>query len=492
MKCRPIVPLVMLVLALSAALLFSGGCANILPPSGGPRDSLPPVLLKAFPADSTLEFAGKTIRFEFDEFVEVDNYLKNLIISPVPEDMPTVSRKLQTITVKLREDLEPNTTYSFNFGNSIRDLNEGNVYRNFTYLLSTGNYFDSLQFAGSVLLAQSGDIDTTMMVMLHRSSEDSALTTMKPRYVTRVDNQGKFRFKNLPPGTFYLYALKDESGTYRYFSPESQLFAFASEPVRVYSDSVEPAKLLAYQLPGVKEAPKTQEERRGREEKRLKFSANLKASQQDLLSPFVFQFEKPVRNFDSSKIVIATDTLYTPVAAGYSWTADSTFTKWTLQIPWKENTLYHLILDKEFATDTLGQQLLKSDTLSFFTKKITDYGKLNLRFRNLDLSNNPVLQFVQNKEVVYSFPLTSNTLTQPLFMPGEYNLRILRDTNGNGVWDPGNFFGEKRQPEVAEPLARTVNVKPGQDFPIEIDVLEKPASDTPGTGPGNRRPTRNP
>lgn len=461
-----------------ASLLISGGCANILPPSGGPRDSTPPVLLKAAPADSTRQFSGKTIRLEFNEFVEVDNYMKNLIISPIPENMPTVSRKLETITVRLRDDLEPNTTYTFNFGNSIRDLNEGNIFKNYTYLVTTGDYFDSLQFNGSVVVAKSGEIDTTLMVMLHRSGEDSLLQTSKPRYVSRVNKEGRFHFDHLPPGTFYLYALNDESGSYRYFNEEQQLFAFASEPVRVYGDSVPEVRLLAYQVPGKKEAPRTANERRGREEKRLKYSVNLKASQQDLLSPFVMSFETPIRDFDSTKIRFARDSAFTPVETPWHWEADSTRQQWTLVHTWQENTLYHLILDKEFATDTLGQQLLKSDTLSFFSKKRSDYGKLTLRFKNLDLSNNPVLQFVQNKEVVYSFPLTEPTFSQPLFLPGEYNLRILRDTNGNGVWDPGKFFGERRQPEVAEPLARVINVKPNQDFPIEVDVLEKPAPKT--------------
>ena len=474
MKPRNLLPLLLTGFALALSLFITGGCAHILPPSGGPRDSLPPVLLRATPADSTLRFSGNQIRFLFDEYVEVDDYMKNLLISPLPDNMPTVSRKLETITVRLRDDLEENTTYVFNFGRSIKDLNEGNVFRNFTYVVSTGNYFDSLQYSGSVVMAQTGEIDTTVFVMLHRNPEDSALTNEKPRYVTRVDTAGHFHFNYLAPGTYYLYALKDESGAYRYFNPEQQIFAFADSAIHLGSDSLAPARLLAYQVPAVKTAaagaPASTGRRGVKEEKRLKFSVNLKASQQDLLSPFIMSFENPLREFDSSKIGFFTDTLFTPVDNGFSWTGDSTQMTRTFHYDWKENTLYHLVFDKEFATDTLGQQLLKSDTLSFFTKKIAEYGKINLRFRNLDLDNNPVLQFIQNKEVVYSAPLTEAQFVRPLFLPGEYNLRILRDTNGNGKWDPGIFFEKRQQPEVARPVSRSINVKPGSDFPIDIDV----------------------
>lgn len=473
MTKRNIIPLLLTGFVLALVFMVSGGCAHILPPSGGPRDSLPPVLVRATPADSTLRFTGNTIRFLFDEFVEVDNYNKNLIISPLPQTMPTVNRKLETVTVRMRDPLEENTTYVFNFGNSIRDLNEGNIYRNFTYVISTGNYFDSLEYRGSVVMAENGSVDTTLFVMLHRNGADSALTTERPRYVTRVDSLGRFQFRYLAPGTYYLYALGDESGAYRYLNPNQQVFAFADAPVQIGADSLPPARLLAYKVPAPKEsvAPaQSSGNRRGqKEEKRLKYSVSLKGSRQDLLSPFVINFETPLRDFDSSKVQLLTDTTFTPVT-GYNWTADSTRASLTLNTEWKENTLYHLIFDKEFATDTLGQQLLKTDTLSFFSMKISDYGKLSLRFHNLDLDNNPVLQFVLNKEVVYSAPLTEATFVRPLFLPGEYNLRILRDTNGNGKWDPGQFFGERIQPEEARPVKRTITVKPGLDIVIDVDV----------------------
>lgn len=482
MRVKAILSFLAISIVLLSMITGSPGCANIMPPTGGPRDSLPPVLLKATPRDSTLHFTGNHITLIFDEYVDLDDYYKNLIISPVPKNMPAVSRKLETISVRLKDELEPNTTYTLDFGRSIKDVNEGNIYKNFTYIFSTGDYFDSLQFKGKVILAETGGIDSTLTVMLHRSGEDTLLRDAKPRYVTRVNPKGEFHFHNLAPGTYYAYALKDESGSYRYFPNSDVLFAFADSAV-IVGASTPDLTLYAF---AAKKKDKAQDEpvatgnnRSGATDKRLKFAVNLLGSQQDLLSPFTFTFQNVVRKFDTSKIRVSTDSTFTPLAGAPAWESDSTGKKWSFHPTWKPNTLYHIIMEKDFATDTLGYQLLKADTVSFFSKNTTDYGKLNLQFQNLDLSRHPVLQFVQNNQIVASYPLTATTFTRDLFLPGEYNLRILEDENQNGIWDPGSFFGTRRQPEKVKPLVRSINVKPNLDIPIEIDVnaTQEPGAD---------------
>ena len=460
---------------LLTSLISGPGCATIIPPEGGPKDTLPPVLRRANPIDSSRNFAGKTITLSFDEYVDADNYQKELIVSPVPANMPTVTRKLNTVTIKLRDTLEVNTTYSFNFGNTIKDVNEGNIIKDFTYTFSTGSYFDSLGFIGNVLLAETGEIDSTLTIMLHKTNIDSALIKQKPRYIAKTDGTGNFRFKNLPPDTFYVYALKDEGGSYRYLN-KTQLFAFSDSAV-IVTQGTKPLTLYAYatkETPIITNSPSTTgRDNKKPADKRLKFSTNLSGNEQDLLEKFVITFENRLKNFDSSKVQFTKDSSYTPIM-GYSWDTDSTRKKVSLNYTWPENVLHHLILEKDFATDTLGQQLLKADTISFKTKERKDYGKLTLRFRNLDLTKNPVLLFVQNNEVKKSFALSSTTFSQTLFLPGEYSLRILNDTNKNGIWDAGEFFGKRRQPELVKPIQRTINVKPGMDTPIEIDVTAPP------------------
>ncbi|MEI9910763.1 MAG: Ig-like domain-containing protein [Bacteroidota bacterium] len=464
MNVKSLISFIALFIILAINVVSGPGCANIVPPGGGFRDSLPPLLTKASPRDSTKNFEGNKINLSFDEFVQVDNFEQNVLVSPVPRRTPSATYKLNTISIRLRDSLEANTTYTINFGDAIKDVNEGNVMKNFSYVFATGPTIDSLSFSGNVILAESGKVDSTLIVILHTKREDSVVIKERPRYMTKLDGKGYFIFRNLPAGTFYVYALKDEARALRYQN-NKQLFAFADSAVVVKENT--PGKTL-YAYEGVKAeqtTPGTGSQNAA--DKRLKYQTTISNNRHDLLKKFSFLFDRPLRRFDSSKLRIATDTLYTPVTE-YTWSTDSTKKKLTLNYSWQENTLYHLILEKDFATDTLGHQLLKADTISFTTMENKEYGKLSLRFRNLDLSKNPVLQFVQSDEVVSSFPLTSVAFSQALFLPGEYELRILNDINQNGVWDPGEFFGKHRQPETVKPVQRRITVKENWDNEIEI------------------------
>lgn len=464
MQVKSLISFIALITILSVSIISGPGCANIVPPGGGFRDSLPPLLTKASPRDSTKNFEGNKINLSFDEFIQVDNFEQNVLVSPVPRRTPGATYKLNTISIRLRDSLEANTTYTINFGDAIKDVNEGNVMKNFSYVFATGPTIDSLSFSGNVILAESGKIDSTLIVMLHTKSEDSVVRKERPRYMTRLDGKGYFIFRNLPSDTFYVYALKDESRTMLYQN-NKLLFAFADSAVVVQENT--PGKTL-YAYEGVKAGQTTSGTGpQNAADKRLKYQTTISNNRHDLLKKFSFLFDRPLRRFDSSKLRIATDTLYTPVTE-YTWSTDSTKKKLTLNYPWQENTLYHLILEKDFATDTLGHQLLKPDTLSFTTMENKEYGKLSLRLRNLDLSKNPVLQFVQSDAVVSSFPLTAVTFSQALFLPGEYELRILNDVNQNGVWDPGEFFGKHKQPETVKPVLRRITVKENWDNEIEI------------------------
>lgn len=464
--------IIVLIVAGVQQFLVLPGCANIVPPSGGPKDSLPPVLSKASPEDSTRNFSGTKITLAFDEFIELQNAQQALIISPLPKNFPDVSYRLNTVTVRMKDSLETNTTYTLNFGDAIKDFTEGNVLKNFTYTFSTGNYIDSLELKGKVLLAENGKTDTTLIVMLHVSADDSAVVKEKPRYIARLDNKGQFVFRNLPPKTFYLYALKDDGGTRRYYD-DKLLFAFAGDPVQV-SGKNEPYTLYAYSARPAPSAASLlaninagRNKRNNNAESRLKYQTNLSTGSQDLLKEFVMTFEEPLKNFDSLKIRLYTDSAFNPAPA-YRFEADSLFKNFTLKHAWKENTDYHLVMDRDFAEDSAGRKLLKTDTLSFKTKKTADYGSLKIRFKNLDIALNPVLLLLQNESLYKSFPMTTAELSAPMLPPGEYELRILLDTNKNGKWDPGEFFGKHLQPEIVKPVERKVSVKPA--FQNEFDI----------------------
>ena len=465
-----IIPIFLFILFIPKIVVLSG-CANIIPPTGGPRDSLPPLLVRVNPPDSSKGFDARTITFTFDEFIEQPQEIyKNLIISPTPAIQPVVESKLRTLTVKIKDTLEPNTTYYYNFGDAIRDVNEQNVLHDLTYIFTTGQVLDSLQLAGNVVLAETGGYDSTLIVMLHRSGVDSAVVKERPRYYTKVDGKGNFRFLYLPPGVYYIYALKDDNNTRSYMST-SQLFAFADTPVMVRSGAP-PVTLYAYAEK--KEQPSatvsftggTRTSGNRADDRRLKFTTS--GALQDLLGTFSLNFERPIRNLDTTKLQLSTDSTFNPAPS--SWELDTLMKKLTLTTSWKENTLYNIILDKDFAEDTLGRKLLKTDTVSFTTKKQTDYGSVKVTFVNIDLSQDPVLQFSQNGQVVKTYPLTTTEIYEPIFNPGDYDLSILYDKNKNGRWDPGRFFGEKKQPERVRPLNKKANIRANWDNEFEVKL----------------------
>ncbi|HEV7622228.1 MAG TPA: Ig-like domain-containing protein [Flavisolibacter sp.] len=444
----------------------------MVPPSGGPRDTLPPVLLSATPHDSTLNFKGNRIVLTFDEFVDLGDAQNNILVNPTFEHNPVIGTKLRTVTIRIRDSLTPNTTYTFNFGNSLKDFNEGNILRNFTYVMSTGPRIDSMHYSGKVFLAETGAVDTTLLVVLQKDLTDSAVMLKRPQYVTRVDNKGNFQFNNLPAGTFAIYALGD-AGLSKKYQNKSSLFAFADKPVVIGSSA--PDTLYAYReiiriTPGSgstgTNAAATAKSTGT--EKRLRFTTNAANSQVDLLKDLVITFPSALKSFDSSKINLTTDTSFNKV--NYSASLDSTRKELTIKTTWLENTRYNLVLQKDFAQDSAGRQLLKADTVLLITKKRSDYSNsVRITLKNLDTARNPVLQFIQNNVVVFSTRLHSGVFTQELFSPGDYDLRILYDRNKNGKWDTGKFFGVRKQPEIAVPIEKKISIKP--DFDNEIDIV---------------------
>lgn len=467
--------------------ISNSGCANIIPPSGGPRDSLPPVLVSVTPRDSSRHFNTAKIVFSFNEFIDVKDVRANLIVSPIPKTDPIVDAKLRTLTVRLKDTLQPNTTYSLDFGQAVRDVNEGNILKNFTYVFTTGRYIDSARLSGKVILAATGKADSSLIVVLHRKFDDSAVIKERPRYMTRLDSSGRFLFHYLEPGAYALYALKDEGGTRRYLS-KSQLFAFADSPVVVGQQSA-PITLYAYlekdttkraakTTPGtVKPAAPKQSNKEKEKDRRLIFQTNIASGEFDVLDTLHFLFANPLQIFDSSKLWL-TDANFTDIAPSlYHFTRDSTNKKFSLIYNWPLDTKYHLIAAKDFAQDSAGRKLLKIDTISFRTKNETQYGEVRIRIPNLDLSKNPVLQFVQNDAVKFSYVFSNQKeFRTRLFPPGEYELRILYDDNKDGVWDSGEFFGKHKQPEIVRPIpirgipGGKFNVKGNWDNDLDITL----------------------
>ncbi len=452
----------LLILLIPKILILTTGCAQIVAPTGGPRDSLPPKLISANPKSGTTNFKGKNITLNFDEYVHLEELQQNLIVSPTPKSNPYIDYKLRSVTIKLRDTLEENTTYTINLGNSIRDLNENNAIKDFSYIFSTGATLDSAKLSGKVVEAQTGKTDSTLVVLLYKNLADSAAIKLKPKYMARLNAEGNFNFKNLAPGTYKVYALKDDNGSKNYDS-KSELFAFADAPVQV-SDSTKPVSLFAY----VEESENIASKPRTIADKKLRYSTKIFSEKQDILSDLLIDFNKPLKNFDLQKILL-TDTLNRIIKTATA-SIDSA-KKITIKNKWIEDADYRLIIPKDFGTDSAGVAIPKSDTIRFKTKKESDYGIIKLKFKNFNKTKNPVLQFVINDEVVKSYPLTIDAWNAALFIPGDYELRILYDENKNGKWDAGNF-SKKIQPEKVYSILPKLSVK--ANFENDIDDIELP------------------
>jgi len=436
-------------------------CANIIPPAGGPRDSLPPVLVKAMPEVMSKHITATKITLTFNEYVQLQDIGQNLISYPNPKIMPIVEGKLKNVTIKIRDTLQPNTTYVFELGNAIRDINENNAINKFTYVFSTGDHIDSLTLSGKVILAETGKADSTMIAVLHRKRYDSAVSKERPDYYTKINGNGYFNFRFLPKDTFDIYALKDENGTKKYISPK-QLFAFTDKPVI----AGEADSIMLYAYAAEKDAPKsTTTTPKATAKDSLRYNTNLENEQQDLLGNLEINFNKKIAHFDSTKIFLA-DTFVQHVAHT-TLQLDSTQLILSLHYNWQAATKYKLIINKDAVKDSTANTLTKNDTLLFATKKIEEYGSVKLRFNNTLTDSSLVLLLVQNDKIIETSPINNIIWYRKLFKPGEYEIRILHDKNKNGKWDTGNF--KKRiQPEIIESLSQKLTVRSNWDNELDI------------------------
>ena len=224
-------------------LLSFTDCAKKGRPSGGLRDTIAPVILRSAPENFTTNFKNNEIRITFDEFIKLKDISKELIISP-PLKYPPVITPLsvsKVLKIKILDTLKDNTTYSFNFGNSILDNNEGNLFPNYKYVFSTGSYIDSLTLKGTAVdaLLPKTDFPTTVaLYQVDQSYKDSLVFLEKPTYITTtLDETNNFELSNLKQGTYQLIALKEQTRNYT-FQPKTDKIGFYKDLITIPTDSL--------------------------------------------------------------------------------------------------------------------------------------------------------------------------------------------------------------------------------------------------------------
>jgi uncharacterized protein (DUF2141 family) len=517
--------------------LILSQCANRGTASGGPKDETPPVIIKSIPENFSLNFDSKEILIYFNEYIKMKDLQKHLIISPFmdlePEITP-VGTASKFIKIKIKDTLQPNTTYAFNFGESIADNNEGNLFPFYKYVFSTGNFIDSLSVSGLVLEALNKEVDKRVSVVLYEvdsTFSDSIIYKEKPKYIAVTDSVSGFNLENIKDGTYLLAALKEENPNYT-FQQKTDKIGYRKTHITVPSDT-------AYVLKMFKEAVDYKFKRaRQVSNSKLAFGYEgdgekmdiklLSDAPEDFTSTLTKEAEKDTLNYwyrpklevDSLVFEVTnakfTDTVVVRIK---DFKADSlVFNPMASTLKLQESFRLSTSVPLE-SLDATKVQVLDKDSLALETSiKIDEFNSIvELEFEKTEKNNyniqllpgaftdfygaqNDTLNFTANTKLQESYgavrveirngvyPLIVQLTTDkgevveslvaeemsPVdfrdVTPGMYSLRVVFDINANGVYDPGNYLA-KTQPERVSYASKLVEVRAGWDT-IEEFILE--------------------
>lgn len=500
------------------------GCARRGNPTGGPKDEDAPILINTIPALHTVNFKENEIRIYFDEYIKLNDIQKQLVISPPLKYDPIITPlglPSKRVSIKIKDTLKTNTTYVFNFGQSIEDHNEGNTLSNFKYVFSTGNHIDSLSLKGTIKDAFNKKADDFVSVMLYEYNDnfnDSTIFKEKPYYIANTLDSLSWQLTNLKAGKYKLIALKENANANFVFNPDQDKIGFLDSIISIPNDNEIKINLF-------KEEPKFKLAKPSEVAKgHLIFgyygnankltvapinkingfkSVSFFDKQKDSLYYFFKGIDKDsidfkfsnndfeeiktvklrLKEIDSLKVsklfgsvLHKRDTL--KIAANnpiekIDKTKISLFDKDTLAVDFNtlktaENELsisfvrksfdaYKLTLLPNSIVDFFGQ---KNDTLkyNFRTKKDEFYGSLTMKIKT-DQYPLIVQLLTNNNEIVSS--KYSNKEKDFVFndlVPGSYIIRVITDENGNKKWDSGNYL-LKKQPESVLYFNKEIEIK---------------------------------
>ena len=498
---------------LGLIILSTSNCAKRGRPTGGPKDSIAPVMVTARPPFESVNFKDDEIRIYFDEYIKLNDLNKQLVISPPMKIQPTITplgTPSKYIRIKLLDTLKENTTYTFNFGQSVIDNTEGNVLRNFKYVFSTGDYIDSLKVSGTVKDAFKDEADTDVSILLYAFDEtynDSIIYKEKPLYVGNTLDSTTWQITNIKAGKYKLIALKDLGKDY-IFSPKQDKIGFLDREITIPADSVDhelilfkeilpykinrPSELsknsLLFGFEGIADSVKIESlgelvestiiyekdrdsltywyKNSALDSLILKISNNLQqdtvvvrrrskdidslqiSNSTGVILPLRDRFE-----LKSNIPLMAIDTTKMLLVdkdtamVNYQLVFDKLSDKLILDFNRQPDQNYQLTLLPDAVQDFLGNA---NDTLSysFRTKKLADYGNLYLSIQNIDRF--PVivqlLKADRNELVDEIYAQADQEFAFLKLIPGKYKVRLIYDDNKNTRYDPGNFLG-RRQPE---------------------------------------------
>lgn len=522
---------------LVGVILILSQCANKGTADGGPKDMTPPVIVNSFPENFSVNFDSNEIKIYFDEYIKMKDLQKQLIISPLMDPSPEITplgSASKYIKIKILDTLQPNTTYAFNFGESITDNNEGNVFEYYKYVFSTGSFIDSLSVTGIVTDALNKVVDERIAVLLYEVDStftDSIPYKQKPKYVTVTDSVSGFNLENIKKGTYLLAALKEENPDY-IFQQKTDKIGYKRRMITVPSDTAYVLKMFKesvdYKFKRAKQISSTTLAFGYEGSAETMAIKLLSETPEEFSSTIIKEVDKDTLNYwfrpklkvDSLVFEVAhTKFIDTVVVKIKDFKSDSLVFK-SLSSTLKLHELYKLsatipldsldvskiqIMDRDslflepsVKFDTLNNiveldfeksesnnykiQMLpgtftdfygaKNDTLNFTanTKLQETYGDVRIEVRNGVYPIIVQLTTDQGEVVESSVAIEASPVDFKSVTPGMYSLRVIFDTNQNGRYDTGDYLS-KLQPERVSYASKLVEVRAGWDT-IEEFILE--------------------
>ena len=422
--------------------------------------------------DSLLNYTGGKIQFEFDEFIQLKDIQNQLVVTPLLKTKPTVTSHKKTATIYLPDSLlEKNTTYQISLGTAIQDLHEGNPANNLGFTFSTGSYFDSLSLKGNVIDAFTGKADTSAWVLLYPSSKtDSAIIKEQPMYVQKATS-GEFQFNNLPNRDFKLFALHDVNNNFKYDAVGEKI-GFSNVVINP-ADSTIKIKLYTF-LEKTNADTSTKNKIRGMNEKPAVANSLTYMVTVDTLNKTKRTFgitdtlkitlSSSIKKIDQTKIrLYQGDILDESIFVAL----DSTKKMIRIKADWTQDAAYKLALQKGFAFDSLNKA--PAGEFLFKTKRLSDYGILTIKHF---FDKNNIVEVLLNDKVIQRKNMLDTVTTFTLLNLGNYQISILHDENGNGIWDAGSLFPIKIQPEIATFFPSEITIKANWENKIDLRLSE--------------------
>lgn len=514
-------------------------CANPGRPTGGPKDTIPPILTYSSPINGTINFKEKTLELEFSEYINADKLKQQLIITPNSDLNYKSIVKRNKIEIKFESDLADSTTYNFNFANGVTDITEKNPAVNLSIALSTGPYIDSMSIKGSVEYLINKKPGKSFVVGLYPLSDSLDYFTQKPMYFTTANDSGNYQINYIKTGTYKIISFEDANSNFL-LDPETETHGFLQDSIRLDSatvlptircvlQNVKPLKLINTRTIGnyvevkfnktvdsISMDPYTPFNLIGDNKDIIRLykpaSINYKDSVTTLLSAsdslgnaindtikYVFlesnrkpagfsfsldksklevndnaeiklSFNKPILSYDSSKISIQADsTFYSNPDVDLSWNYNRTMVDLTMDITeaYIDSLLVALTPADTSENDSTNSKAVTPE-LFFFIEKgafvsvendTTSQNSVGIRktiskprgVLNVELDTKRThfeFQLINSNDEVVHKIFNSTSFSIESIKPGKYGIRILIDSDKDGIWSYGNLLTNEEPEEV--------------------------------------------